>query len=256
MAFDNYSILNEEEYITQLSDYYKSLLHGRLMSIDVNDATDAEIQSFVIDFDTKKSYDNNSCTWLKIGDIRTSKYNGKSFSFINLLPSNGDPIRVNFSLFNYFMSPLPTGKQPTLEKFDKYKAIYRCTIDGKSISPEIFFSEHKGEKLLYLFSFDAVNAFNKIKRCYYFAFNLVSCSNLRLHILSCQIAMLKKCLLYPDLETPFPHVKMYMNNEGPNPLPFIDYFKCSYTYDFTKRIFDKEFRSKFTDKLYELEKLR
>lgn len=161
------SIAREDEYKKQLCAHYNSILDGRLLKIDPDTANDSEISSFVTDFDKNESFDNNCCSWLIIGDIGNSEYMDNNFSYINLLPLNGDPIQINFSQFKYGMS----AKQGHVgfTSFDSEQAVHVCTIDDSTILPESFFSNHKGEKLLYLYSFNAVTAFNRPKRCYHFA---------------------------------------------------------------------------------------
>ena len=157
------SIAREEDYRKEVIDHYNSILNGRLMSIDLSKASDSELKSFISLYDENESYFNNCCTWLEIGEIGSSNYNGRDFQFIKLLTKGGEAIQINFSQFRYEMST--NLGQDGFTSFDPEKAVHVCTIDGQTIEPSIFFSTKKGKKLLYLYSFLAVTAFNQTKLC-------------------------------------------------------------------------------------------
>lgn len=74
------------------------------MSIDANSASDHTIASFVTGYNENESFDNNGCSWLEIGNVEQSNYNGHDYKFINLIPAIGDAIQINFSQFIYPMS--------------------------------------------------------------------------------------------------------------------------------------------------------
>ena len=243
-------IAREDEYKNQLSAHYNSILYGRLMKINPNTANDSEISSFVTDFDKNESFDNNCCSWLTIGEIGSSEYMGNNFSYINLLPSTGNPIQINFSQFRYGMS----AKQGHVgfTSFNPEHAVHICTIDNCTIFPETFFSAHKGEKLLYLYSFNTVTAFNRPKRCYHFALTNISSSYIRKYIRYAQIFVLKNCLSDPIADTPYTSIKIEIEG-AENSQPVYDFGKSKITNDFALNIFEEKFRSKFIEKLQKVE---
>ena len=242
------SIAREDEYRKQLFAHYNSILEGRLMKIDPNTANDSEISSFVTDFNKNELYDNNCCSWLIIGDIGYSDYMGNNYNYINLLPPpNGDPIQINFSQFKYGMS----AKQgyEGFASFDPEQAVHICTVDDSTIIPETFFSAHKGEKLLYLYSFDTVTAFNSPKKCFRFALNNVSHFYIRRSIRDAQIAVLENYLSNPATNIPDTFIKIEIEgveNSQPN---YQHVTKSEITDKFALNIFEEEFKNKFIEKL-------
>ena len=97
------SIARENDYREEIVNYYNSILNGRLLSLDLSCTNDSDILSFISFYDINEPYFNNCCSWLEIGDIHRSNYNGKDFQFINLLTNNGESIKINFSQFIYVM---------------------------------------------------------------------------------------------------------------------------------------------------------
>lgn len=242
------SIAREEEYKKQLFAHYNSILDGRLMRIDPDTANDSAVASFITDFDQNESYDNNCCSWLKIGDIEYSNYNGNDFAYINLLPLNGQPIQINFSQFRYRMSARPGGIVG-FTSFDPKEAVHLCTIDGNGIDPESFFSAQKGKRLLYLYSFEAITAFNQSKRCFRFAFNDTSNPYIRRYIRSAQIAVLEKYLSNPSTDIPVTSIKIEIEGAESSRPSYHHSVKGDIVDAFALNIFEESFRSKFLEKL-------
>mgnify|MGYP003506480376 FL=1 len=99
-----FSIAREDDYRKEIVNHYNSILHGRLLSMDLINASESDLLSFISFYDKNELYFNNCCSWLEIGEIESSNYNGNDFQFINLLKNNGDSIQINFSQFIYEMS--------------------------------------------------------------------------------------------------------------------------------------------------------
>ena len=83
------SIARESDYREEVIDHYNSIMNGRLLSLDLGKADDSDILSFISFYDENESYFNNCCSWLEIGEIGSSNYNGRDFQFINLLTKSG-----------------------------------------------------------------------------------------------------------------------------------------------------------------------
>lgn len=223
------------------------------MSIDANSASDHTIASFVTGYNENESFDNNGCSWLEIGNVEQSNYNGHDYKFINLIPAIGDAIQINFSQFIYPMSRYrrEADKLPSLIEMRPH-VVVQCTVDGNAISPGTFFGAHKGERLLYLRSFYGVTAFDSIKRVFRFAFNHISTLEIRRHLLLSQIAVLKKYLSNPSVECLGATLKTVNNDNS-----YVGYDDCligSITIDVTTSIFRNEFEHQFLDKLNRLER--
>lgn len=245
------TIVNESEYRRRVYDFFQSILNGRLMSIDANSASDHTIASFVTGYNENESFDNNGCSWLEIGNVEQSNYNGHDYKFINLIPAIGDAIQINFSQFIYPMSRYRR-EADKLPSFNRNETTCRCTVDGNAISPGTFFGAHKGERLLYLRSFYGVTAFDSIKRVFRFAFNHISTLEIRRHLLLSQIAVLKKYLSNPSVECLGATLKTVNNDNS-----YVGYDDCligSITIDVTTSIFRNEFEHQFLDKLNRLER--
>ena len=247
------SIAREEDYRKEVIDHFNSILNGRLMSLDLSKTSDAELESFISLYDENESYFNNCCTWLEIGEIGSSNYNGRDFQFIKLLTKGGETIQINFSQFRYEMST--NFGQDGFTSFDPEKAVHVCTIDGQTIEPSIFFSTKKGKKLLYLYSFLAVTAFNQTKLCYKFAFENISASHLRKYIHNVQMNVLQKCISYPAADTPYTSIKIEVEGAVNSRPTYQHFVKSQLIDDFAINIFETEFKEKFIQKLKEIKTL-
>lgn len=245
------SIAREDNYRKEIVNYYNSILNGRLLSFDLCKANDSDILSFISYYDKNESYFNNCCSWLEIGEIDSSTYNGRDFRFIKLLTKAGDSIDINFSQFIYEMS-VDLG-QEGFTSFNSKKALHVCSIDGQRIEPLSFFSTNKGKKLLYLYSYPVVTAFDKKKMCFEFAFNNISVSDLRKYIHDVQMAVLQRFIAYPAADTPSTSVKIEIEG-ATNSRPTYQHLKGELTDDFAINIFESDFKDIFLNKLREIEK--
>lgn len=220
------------------------------MSVDPNTASDHTIETFVTGYNENESYDNNCCSWLKIGKAEQSNYNGHDYRFINLVPAVGDAIQINFSQFVYPMSEYHFDAN-RLPSFNRNDAIYLCSVDGNRINPGAFFTEHEGEKLLYLHSFNGITAFDKIKRVFCFAFNRITTSDIRRHLLHSQITVLNKYLSNPSVECLGATLKTV--NDNNSYVRYHDCIICDDTVKVTNSIFKDYFEARFLEKLKRLE---
>ena len=239
------TIVREDDYRNELRSYYNSILNGRLLNFDISSLNDDELLSSICNYNTsEKIVNNNFCTWVTIGDVGSSEYNGNYYEFIKLTSDDNAAFEINFSQFRYPMSPNKKS-HIAFPSYDSTKADYVCSVDGQCITPELFFAKHKGEKLLLLYSFPAVTAFNKEKTCYLFAHKNVSISDLKKYILYAQYHTVKDIVEYPTLYIPGTTIKTEFL-DMPNCRPMYNHFcRCDATDKFALSLFEEEFRKLF-----------
>lgn len=241
-------IVCEDDYKNKLRAYYSDLLKGRLLSINLSELTDEEIKNSITNYDVNEKIINNFCSWITIGEIGSSEYNEHNFKFVKFLSGENSVFNINCSQFKYPMSPLNhIGCIP----YDETKVKYVCSVDGKCISPEVFFAKHKGEKLLLIYSFPAVTKFNTQKTCYLFAHSKISVEDIRKYIKYAQCQAMKDIVEYPALYTPETAIKIEFENGSNSPRV---YGKCSTTDQFAASLFEKEFKEDFITLLNVLNK--
>jgi hypothetical protein len=237
------SIVNEELYRQDLRKHYDSILNNRIFSIDTRTAKDEDLLSFLSDYNTERSENDNFFTWLSIGDIVDSEYVGKGipYSFVVFLAKDSNhAFTINFSQFKY-----PMSEYTFPPRFNADRAKYTCTVDGMTINPEVFFSEHKGERILLMYSFKALTKFGHVKRCYRFALTNTTPSHLRKYVRQVQITLLKQTLDNPAIESPETQIQ-FLNNKtsGKNLLAI----------NFASKLFEHEYKDRFLTKLNGIEK--
>ena len=242
-------IVCEDDYKKELRAYYGNLLKGRLLSINLSELTDEEIKNSITNYDVNENIiNNNFCSWITIGEIVSSEYNGRKYNFVKFLSGEDSTFNINFSQFSYAMSPQ---NHTGWISYDEKKAKYVCTVDGKCISPEDFFAKHKGEKLLLIYSFPAVTAFRTMKTCYFFAHSKISVEDIRKHIKYAQYQTIKDIVEYPALYTPETAINIECENGSNSPRA---YGKYSTTEQFAASLFEKEFKEDFITLLNVLNK--
>lgn len=231
-------IVCEDDYKKILRAYYSNLLKGRLLSINLSEFTDEEIKNSITNYDVNEKIINNFCSWITIGEIGFPEYNEHNFKFVKFLSGEDSVFNINCSQFKYPMSPLNhIGCIP----YDETKVKYVCSVDGKCISPEVFFAKHKGEKLLLIYSFPAVTKFNTQKTCYLFAHSKISVEDIRKYIKYAQCQAIKDIVEYPALYAPATAIKIESENSNSSRV----YGKCSTTNQFASSLFEKEFKEDF-----------
>ena len=247
------SIAREDDYRKEIINHYNSILNGRLLSLDLSKANDSDILSFISIYDKNELYFNNCCSWLEIGEIGCSNYNGNDFRFINLMAKDGESIQINFSQFVYEMST--NFGHDGFTTFESDRAVHVCSIDGQKIDPLSFFSKNKGKRLLYLYSYPAITAFNKAKMCFKFAYNNISAPFIRNYIQTAQIFVLKRCISYPTEDVPCTSIKIEVEGAINSRPSYQHFVKGKVTDDFALDIFESDYKELFKDKLKEVESL-
>ena len=241
-------IAHEDDYRNEIRNHFNFILKGRLLSFDLKHANDEDITKFLEDFDENLSYEDNCCTWLEIGEIGKDEFI-RPYYFIELKGSKNYLLSINLSQFKYGMSPLNDG----FHSYEEEKAIHVCTVDGNKINPETFFSEHKGKKLLYLYSYPVVNKFNSMKRCFQFAYEQTDKSSLRNYIYNAQVMLLKNILDNPSRNIPGTTLRIEFGNSQHR---YAHNVTCKETNDFAIDIFNQEFKELFINKLSEIKKIK
>lgn len=222
------------------------------MSIDSDNISHRSLENFIEEFDNLKDFEKNCVSWLKIDGVYDNSYKGVKFREVYLRGKNNLPLTINTAQFIYPMSPdLSTTefKDMVLPRFDESNATCISTIDGHSVEPEQFFLEHKGEKLLYVYSFPAITRFDKRRRCFIFAYKNVSEQHIREHIKNSQKYILKSFLYNPfNFNIPFTcivrkdeeYTQLFHNQQTEESTRFV------------QNLFDEEYRDIFKNKLKEL----
>ncbi len=240
-------IAREEDYRSDLRKHFDSILSGRLMQINPKTSSYEDILSWITDFDGSLGYINNACSWVIIGEIGTSSYNGHDFKYINFKSGDENAFSINFSQFIYPMSL--NDASSTFPVFSSNEAEYYCTVDFKTIVPQEFFEANKGKKMLYIYSFDCVTSFNSVKRCFFFALDKISEGHLRDYIKMVQETVLKEILHNPSQNTP--QTTLAINPDSSRPI-YQHNCTSKITDEFAIKLFEEEYKSKFEQKLNEL----
>lgn len=235
------SIVNEELYRKDLRKHYDAVLNNRIFSIDTRTAKDEDLLSFLSDYDTEKSENDNFFTWLSIGDIVDSEYNARPYRYVVFLTTDGRfAFSINFTQFKYAMS-----EYNVLPSFDENSARHVCTVDGSMVDPDDYFSAHKGDRILCLYSFDANTKYGRIKRCYRFALANTTPSHVRKYLRQTQITFLRQTLSNPTAGIPETAIRF---------LGIIETGITELTSDFASKLFEQEYKDRFLTKLNEIEK--
>lgn len=161
------TIAREEDYKTELRKYYSDILKGRLLSLNFSDMTDEELQNSIIDYDAKeKVINNNFCSWLTIGEIGSSEYDGKHYKFIKLISGKDVVFNINFSQFKYPMSPNKTNNV-AFPSYNATKAEYVCSVDGQCVSPEVFLQNTREKRCFLFIVFQRLQHLTQRKHAFY-----------------------------------------------------------------------------------------
>lgn len=243
-------IANEEKYRKEIREYFDSILYGRLMQLPLYSGSDEELLSYIVNYDSQLDDFNNACSWLEIGEIeeKPNPCTGGTFKVINLVTNDGCFIQINFSQFIYPMSKYERSHDIT-PNYDRTKANYVCTVDGKTINPKDFFYINKGQRLLYLYCIDCVTSFDNEKKCYFFAMKNISVEDIKQYIRIAQINALKDVLGDPAKNAPGTTINDNINQV----LLEQDDITSSETERVVDDVFDNEYRMIFESKLKEIE---
>ena len=183
-------IANIEKASTDIRDFFRSILEGRLLSIDVDNISDEELLPSLPDGicvkDQGLRFVDNLCSWITIGETREQVF-GNRYQQIHLITGEDklkEPYYINYSMFRY---PLEFNREKYVI-FANRSGI--STIDDKVIEPGLFFQKHYGEKLFFICAITGVDIFGLKKACYYFAKEKMDPLYIRRYILEAQVTAL------------------------------------------------------------------
>ena len=235
-------IFNVEDYRQQVTNYFDSIIKGRIMQVSPNKMSRENLLSLIVDYDISKQKYENFMSWLTIGETQKMEFSVK-YDVINLITSNNSCLQINFSSFRYPMSLYDDGIC-----FQQKKANYISSVDFNIIEPSHFFPKHIGERLLHIYNLDCVNHFHKRKICYFFAKENMSETALRNYFTIAQKNILKDVLLDPNKYAPFTTIKVEL--EGRSSLHHNS--KCKMSENFVNEIFFTKYKKAFEQKLNSL----
>lgn len=234
-------IANEDYYRNELRRYYDGILSGRIMNVNPDSLSTEELLRFISNYNVGETRTNNFCSWVKIGNIGTSYYNGSYYQFIILETGLNSAMSINFSQFIYNMS-IDDGSCG----FNENEANYVCLIDGNRINPESFFHKNKDKKLLYIYSFPTITSFQTNKTCYYFAFNNITPNDIRGYLKQVRKSILEELINYPIRDIPGTTIITFVN-DVPNATIYNG--KNVVTNNFALTLFNDEYRSRVENRL-------
>ena len=242
----NDRILDEVKYIRDVQNYYKSILEGRLLSINTETMNDDELLHSLPYGLTDRSlcFANNLCTWFTIGESRELEF-VRPYKQMCLTYGEEKNIYINYSRF---WTPLFL-KDPHNIYFGKQSGIN--TIDDNQVDPQLFFESHYGEKILYIMGQEGTDQFRRNQVCFQFAFNKVSPHHIRKYILSSQLFVLSEVIKNPigysvlpqtTIISEFNGQTMYDNRIVGHPV----------IYELVNRIYTEEFLEAFNSKYQDI----
>lgn len=190
----NDRILDEDKYIRDVQNYFKSILEGRLLSINTETMNDDELLHSlpygITDSDKSLCFANNLCTWFSIGESRELEF-VRPYKQICLTYGEESSININYSRF---WTPI-TFRNHNNSYFGNQSGVN--TIDEMQVNPESFFSEHYGEKIFYICGKRGVDQFGRKQLCLLFAFNNNNPTYIRKYIAASQLYTLQEIINNP-----------------------------------------------------------
>lgn len=186
-------IANFEKATADIRDYFRSILEGRLLSIDVDSISDEELLSSLPDRISVKDqglrFVDNLCSWITIGKSKEEIYY-RPYMQIHFLLSEGKKkdFCMNYSRFRY---PLNLNREKYII-FANRSGI--STIDDEEINPDTYFQEYFGEKLFFICAFTGIDAYRNKRMGAYFAKDKISPIHVRRYILEAQLTALIEIL--------------------------------------------------------------
>ena len=182
-------IANIEKASADIRNYFKSILEGRLLSIDVDNISDDELLSSLPDGISVKDqgprFVDNLCSWITIGKSKKEVYY-KPYMQIHFLLNEGEKkdFCMNYSRFRY---PLDLNREKYVI-FANRSGI--STIDDKEINPDTYFQENYGEKIFFISAFTGIDAYGNERMGAFFAKEKMSPIHVRRYILEAQLTAL------------------------------------------------------------------
>lgn len=236
------TICNPEAYAQELRQYYSRVLNDPFFNISPFELTDSALLDRIMDYDvTKERRQLSLCTWLTIGEfVEEEMYSIEGTSRRVYLYSRGQrSMLIPMSNFRYKRTLITDNT--TFPAFNSEGPNYLDLVDDHELlNPEEFFTSHKGDKILYIIGFPAVNRFLRANRqnIHYFAVESVSPENIRGHIIFAQLNYIGRFLLLPTENTPGTIVRLPDGriNQG---------VICKSTQDFALNLYKREFEQHF-----------
>ena len=238
-----------EKASEDIRKYYRSILDGRLLSIDVEKKADEELISLLPNGFSNRNrgfrYADNLCSWYIIGESKEFRW-FNTYKKVFFGGENVDtPLGINYSMFRF----------PLYFNREKYVIFANrtgtSTIDNKIIEPESFFSNHVGEKILYICGISGVDKFGLEKVCVYFAKDNVTPDYIRRYIFEAQIITLVEFLDNPIKYSSLPPTDIIRECEG-GPYFFKDVPNHPLMEKLANRICSEEFLESFKEKYVNL----
>lgn len=240
----NDRIQDVDKYIQDVRNYYKSILEGRLLSINTETLNDEELLHLLpyglTESDKSLCFANNLCTWFTIGKSRELEFI-RPYKQMNLSYGEEKNIYINYSRF---WTPLSL-KEPHNTYFGHKSGVNK--IDGIQIDPENFFANHLGEKIFYICGKKGVDQFGRKQNCLLFAFNNVNPAYIRKYIITSQLYTLQEVINNPIEYHILPKATIVFEWNGQT--------KKNYRivghpiiYELVKRIYTEEFSEAFKSK--------
>ena len=239
-------IANFEKATADIRDYFRSILEGRLLSIDVDSISDEELLSSLPDRISVKDqglrFVDNLCSWITIGKSKEEIYY-RPYMQIHFLLSEGKQrdFCMNYSRFRY---PLDLNREKYVI-FANRSGI--STIDGEEINPDTFFQEYYGEKLFFICAFTGIDAYRKKRMGAFFAKDKMSPIHVRRYILEAQLTALIDISHESVDYIPLPHEDIIRECDG-GPYYFKDVSYNPCIRDLAIKIFNEEFFRYFKSK--------
>ena len=204
-------IQDVEKASQDLRNYFKSILEGRLLSMDVSRMSDEDVLSSLPYGLTKKNrglrYADNLCSWYTIGESIEQRF-GNPYKQVSILLEDDKKFPINYSRFRY---PLSFNRQKYVIFANR---IGINTIDDKVIDPEFYFTNHYGEKILFVCGIDGVDKYGKTRMCAFFARVKIDSVLIRRYIYEAQLAALIEILHNPINYEVLPPIDIFRECDG------------------------------------------
>ena len=239
-------IANIEKASADIRNYFKSILEGRLLSIDVDSISDEELLSSLPDGISVKDqgprFIDNLCSWISIGKSKEEIYY-RPYMQIHLLLTEGKDMDfcMNYSRFRY---PLDLNREKYVI-FANRSGI--STIDDKEINPDTYFQEYYEEKLFFICAFTGIDAYGNKRMGAYFAKEEMSPIHVRRYILEAQLTALIEILNESVDYGHLPSADIIRECDG-GPYYFRDVWYNSCIRDLAIKIYNEEFIDVFKSK--------
>ena len=239
-------IANMEKASADIRNHFKSILEGRLLSIDVENISDEKLLSSLPDGISVKDqgprFVDNLCSWITIGKSKEEVFY-RPYMQIHLQLSEGKEMDfcMNYSRFRY---PLDLNREKYVI-FANRSGI--STVDDKEINPDTYFQENYGEKLFFISAFTGIDAYGNERMGAFFAKEKMSPIHVRRYILEAQLTALIDISHESVDYIPLPHEDIIRECDG-GPYYFKDVSYNPCIRDLAIKIFNEEFFRYFKSK--------